>query len=55
MRQNELTPEKLAQMLGAILARPASLADKAAAARTIARANGTERFADAVEQIARAA
>ncbi|MEI9888477.1 MAG: undecaprenyldiphospho-muramoylpentapeptide beta-N-acetylglucosaminyltransferase [Rhizomicrobium sp.] len=54
VRQNELTPEKLAQMLGDILAHPASLADKAAAARTIAKANGTERFADAVEKIARA-
>ncbi|HEY0302791.1 MAG TPA: undecaprenyldiphospho-muramoylpentapeptide beta-N-acetylglucosaminyltransferase [Rhizomicrobium sp.] len=55
VRQNELTPEKLAQMLGDILADPASLAGKVAAARKIARADGTERFADAVEKIARAA
>jgi len=55
VRQNELTPEKLAQMLRDILANPASLATKAAAARSIGRADGTQRFADAVEQIARAA
>ncbi len=55
VRQNELTPEKLAQMLSDVLADPASLAPKAAAARSIAKADGTQRFADAVEQIARAA
>jgi UDP-N-acetylglucosamine--N-acetylmuramyl-(pentapeptide) pyrophosphoryl-undecaprenol N-acetylglucosamine transferase len=55
VRQNELTPQKLAGMLRGILADPASLAPRAAAARTIAKADGTERFADAVEQIARAA
>jgi UDP-N-acetylglucosamine--N-acetylmuramyl-(pentapeptide) pyrophosphoryl-undecaprenol N-acetylglucosamine transferase len=55
LRQNELTPQKLAEMLRAILADPTSLAPKAAAARAIAKADGTERFADAVEQIARSA
>jgi UDP-N-acetylglucosamine--N-acetylmuramyl-(pentapeptide) pyrophosphoryl-undecaprenol N-acetylglucosamine transferase len=55
VRQNELTPQKLAEMLRAILADPTSLVPKAAAARTIAKADGTERFADAVEQIARSA
>jgi UDP-N-acetylglucosamine--N-acetylmuramyl-(pentapeptide) pyrophosphoryl-undecaprenol N-acetylglucosamine transferase len=55
VRQSELTPDKLAQMLGEILAAPGSLAARAAAARTIAKADGTARFADAVEQIARAA
>lgn len=55
VRQAELTPAKLAQMLGEILAAPAGLATRAAAARGIAKADGTQRFADAVEQIARAA
>ncbi|MBS0470678.1 MAG: undecaprenyldiphospho-muramoylpentapeptide beta-N-acetylglucosaminyltransferase [Proteobacteria bacterium] len=55
VRQNELTPQKLSEMLRAILADPASLVPKAAAARTIAKADGTERFADAVEQLARSA
>lgn len=55
VRQNELTPQKLADMLSEILSNPASLAPRAAAARSIAKADGTQRFADAVEQIARAA
>ena len=55
VRQAELTPQKLAQMLTEILAAPESLAPRAAAARSIAKADGTQRFADAVEQIARAA
>ena len=55
VRQNELTPQKLAQMLSQILATPADLAKRAEAARSIAKADGTQRFADAVEQIARAA
>ncbi len=55
VRQAELTPERLAVMLTSILAAPEDLAKHAAAARSIAKADGTERFADAVEQIARAA
>jgi UDP-N-acetylglucosamine--N-acetylmuramyl-(pentapeptide) pyrophosphoryl-undecaprenol N-acetylglucosamine transferase len=55
VRQAELTPQKLAQMLSDILAAPADLAKRAAAARTVAKSDGTARFADAVERIARAA
>ena len=55
VRQAELTPQKLADMLTDILAAPANLANRAAAARLIAKPDGTRRFADAVEQIARAA
>jgi len=55
IRQSELTPQKLAEMLTAAFSAPADLARRAAAARAIARSDGTERFADAVEQIARAA
>ena len=55
VRQAELTPQRLAVMLTAILAAPEDLARHAAAARSISKADGTERFADAVEQIARAA
>jgi UDP-N-acetylglucosamine--N-acetylmuramyl-(pentapeptide) pyrophosphoryl-undecaprenol N-acetylglucosamine transferase len=55
VRQSELTPAKLSDMLGTAFSQPDDLARRAAAARTIARADGTERFADAVEQIARAA
>ena len=55
VRQAELTPGKLAGMLTAAFAAPDDLARRAAAARSIAKADGTERFADAIEQIARAA
>jgi UDP-N-acetylglucosamine--N-acetylmuramyl-(pentapeptide) pyrophosphoryl-undecaprenol N-acetylglucosamine transferase len=55
VRQAELTPQKLAEMLTDILAAPANLANRAAAARLIAKPDGTKRFADAIEQIARAA
>jgi UDP-N-acetylglucosamine--N-acetylmuramyl-(pentapeptide) pyrophosphoryl-undecaprenol N-acetylglucosamine transferase len=55
VRQAELTPQRLAVMLTAILAAPEDLAKHAAAARSIAKPDGTQRFADAVEQIARAA
>jgi UDP-N-acetylglucosamine--N-acetylmuramyl-(pentapeptide) pyrophosphoryl-undecaprenol N-acetylglucosamine transferase len=55
VRQAELTPQRLAVMLTGVLAAPEDLAKHAAAARSIAKADGTQRFADAVEQIARAA
>jgi len=55
VRQIELTPKKLAEMLTAAFAAPDDLARRAAAARRIAKIDGTERFADAVEKIARAA
>jgi UDP-N-acetylglucosamine--N-acetylmuramyl-(pentapeptide) pyrophosphoryl-undecaprenol N-acetylglucosamine transferase len=52
VRQAELTPAKLAEMLTAILNAPAELTSRAANARAIARADGTARFADAVEKLA---
>ena len=55
VRQSELSPQKLADMLTAAFANPADLAQRAAAARSIAKVEGTVRFADAVEAIARAA
>jgi UDP-N-acetylglucosamine--N-acetylmuramyl-(pentapeptide) pyrophosphoryl-undecaprenol N-acetylglucosamine transferase len=55
VRQAELTPRKLADMLTAAISAPKDLAQRAAAARSIAKLDGTQRFADAVETIARAA
>ena len=55
MRQAELTPQKLSEMIASAFSSPADLAARAAAARSIAKEDGTERFADAVEQIAGAA
>ena len=55
VRQSELSPQKLAEMLTAAFSAPDDLAKRAASARAIAKTDGTERFADAVEQIARAA
>ena len=55
IRESELTPAKLAEMLTTAYASPDGLAKRAAAARTIARADGTARFADAVQSLARAA
>jgi UDP-N-acetylglucosamine--N-acetylmuramyl-(pentapeptide) pyrophosphoryl-undecaprenol N-acetylglucosamine transferase len=55
VRQAELTPAKLAEMLTAILKSPAELSMRAASARAIARSDGTVRFADAVEKLAGAA
>ncbi|MEI9994941.1 MAG: undecaprenyldiphospho-muramoylpentapeptide beta-N-acetylglucosaminyltransferase [Rhizomicrobium sp.] len=55
VRQSELTAQKLADMLTAAFAAPDDLARRAAAARSIGKIDGTQRFADAVEQIARAA
>jgi len=55
VRQSELTPKKLAEMLTAAFTTPGDLAQRAAAARSIAKSDGTQRFADAVLKIARAA
>ena len=55
VRQSELTPKKLADMLTAAFTTPGDLAKRAAAARSIAKADGTQRFADAVLAIAGAA
>jgi UDP-N-acetylglucosamine--N-acetylmuramyl-(pentapeptide) pyrophosphoryl-undecaprenol N-acetylglucosamine transferase len=55
VRQSELTPQKLAAMLTEAFASPADLVRRASAARSIARADGTTRVADAVQSLARAA
>ncbi|HEV2652398.1 MAG TPA: undecaprenyldiphospho-muramoylpentapeptide beta-N-acetylglucosaminyltransferase [Rhizomicrobium sp.] len=55
VRQAELTPARLAEMLTAILQSPAALSERAANARAIALSDGTTRFADAVEKLAEAA
>lgn len=55
VRQSELTPKKLAAMLSEAFASPDDLARRAAAARTIAKPEGTIRVADAVQSLARAA
>jgi UDP-N-acetylglucosamine--N-acetylmuramyl-(pentapeptide) pyrophosphoryl-undecaprenol N-acetylglucosamine transferase len=55
VRQAELSPKKLTAMLTEAFAAPDDLARRAAAARTIAKTDGTERFADAIERIARTA
>jgi UDP-N-acetylglucosamine--N-acetylmuramyl-(pentapeptide) pyrophosphoryl-undecaprenol N-acetylglucosamine transferase len=55
IRQAELTPAKLAEMLTTAFSSPDDLAERAAAARTIAKSDGTARVADAVQSLARAA
>jgi UDP-N-acetylglucosamine--N-acetylmuramyl-(pentapeptide) pyrophosphoryl-undecaprenol N-acetylglucosamine transferase len=55
IRESELTPAKLAEMLTKAFSSPGDLAKRAAAARTIAKGDGTARFADAVQSLARAA
>ncbi|MEJ0041974.1 MAG: undecaprenyldiphospho-muramoylpentapeptide beta-N-acetylglucosaminyltransferase [Rhizomicrobium sp.] len=55
VRQSELTPKTLAEMLTTAFSAPDDLAKRAAAARGIAKSDGTQRFADAVLKIARAA
>lgn len=49
--QKEFTPEKLSVMLQEIFADPQGLADKAAAARTLARTDAAVRLADLVESL----
>lgn len=55
VRQSELTPAKLAEMLTTAFSAPSDLTKRAAAARTIAISDGTARVADAVQSLARAA
>lgn len=55
IRQSELTPKKLAEMLTTAFSTPGDLAKRAAAARTIAKPDGTSRVADAIQSLARAA
>ena len=54
-RAQSLPLVRRAEMLAAAFAAPADLAKRAAAARAIAKSDGTQRFADAVLKIARAA
>jgi UDP-N-acetylglucosamine--N-acetylmuramyl-(pentapeptide) pyrophosphoryl-undecaprenol N-acetylglucosamine transferase len=55
VRQAELTPARLAEMLTSIMNSPSDLSERAAKARSIAKADGTARFADAVEKLVGAA
>jgi len=55
IRQSELTPAKLAEMLTTAFSAQGDLAKRAAAARTIARPDSTARVADAIQSLARAA
>jgi UDP-N-acetylglucosamine--N-acetylmuramyl-(pentapeptide) pyrophosphoryl-undecaprenol N-acetylglucosamine transferase len=55
VRQSELTPKKLAAMLTEAFSLPDDLARRAAAARKIAKPEGTAKVADAVQSLARAA
>jgi UDP-N-acetylglucosamine--N-acetylmuramyl-(pentapeptide) pyrophosphoryl-undecaprenol N-acetylglucosamine transferase len=55
VRQSELTPKKLAGMLTDAFSSPDDLAARAAAARKIAKPDGTAKVADAVQALARAA
>uniref|UniRef100_UPI003F707197 glycosyltransferase n=1 Tax=Devosia sp. TaxID=1871048 RepID=UPI003F707197 len=50
--QAELTPERLAAELTALLADPARLSAAASAARTVGRPDAVERLADLVEAVA---
>ena len=54
IRQSELTPKKLTEMLTQAFSSPDELATRAAAARKIAKFDGTARLADAVQSLARA-
>ena len=55
VRQSDLTPEKLAQMLEDAFRAPDELARRAKAARSVARPDAAQRLADVVENLARAA
>jgi len=55
IRQSELTPQKLAAMLTDAFSAPDRLAQRAQAARSIAKRDGTARVADAVQSLARVA
>jgi UDP-N-acetylglucosamine--N-acetylmuramyl-(pentapeptide) pyrophosphoryl-undecaprenol N-acetylglucosamine transferase len=55
VRQSELTPEKLAELLTMAFSAPDDLARRAMAARTVARPDAAQRLADVVEDLARAA
>ena len=53
VRQRDLSPDSLAQMLAQIFAQPAELARRAAAAHALATEGAARKLADAVDHIAR--
>jgi UDP-N-acetylglucosamine--N-acetylmuramyl-(pentapeptide) pyrophosphoryl-undecaprenol N-acetylglucosamine transferase len=53
--QDQLTPQFLAAMLEQAFALPEDLAKRAAAARTLARPDATQRLADVIENLEKAA
>ena len=55
IRQSDLSPRMLAELLTTAFNAPGDLARRAAAARTIAKPDGTVRVADAVQALAKAA
>ena len=55
VKQSELTPQKLAEMLRAAFAAPEDLAKRAAAAHMQAKPDAAQRLADIVDRLARAA
>jgi UDP-N-acetylglucosamine--N-acetylmuramyl-(pentapeptide) pyrophosphoryl-undecaprenol N-acetylglucosamine transferase len=55
VRQSELTPKKLSEMLSDAFSSPDDLAKRAAAALTIAKPDGTAKVADAIQSLAGAA
>jgi len=52
IRDDELTPERLRELVGALLAEPERLEVMGQAARTAARPDAAERIADMVESVA---
>ena len=50
--EKDFTPERLAESLMRMLADPAELSRRAAAARSVAKPDAAERLADLVEQVA---
>jgi UDP-N-acetylglucosamine--N-acetylmuramyl-(pentapeptide) pyrophosphoryl-undecaprenol N-acetylglucosamine transferase len=55
VKQSELTPQKLAEMLRTVFAAPDDLAKRAAAAHAQAKPDAAQRLADVVDRLARAA
>jgi UDP-N-acetylglucosamine--N-acetylmuramyl-(pentapeptide) pyrophosphoryl-undecaprenol N-acetylglucosamine transferase len=55
VKQSELTPQKLAQMLSTAFAAPDDLAKRAAAAHAQGKPDAAQRLADVVDKLARAA
>jgi len=51
IEQKDLSPQRLADEVGALLANPARLADAATAARNLGRPDAVGRLADLVEEL----